>query len=82
MAVFVMLTGELPPRHLPGITPQSSVADVKAAIQSVFKEATALYELDYGGAALTDDNIALEDYGVPEEALLTADRLVTATRSP
>jgi hypothetical protein len=79
MAIYVLLTGELPPRHLPDIAPKSSVVEVKGAIRAAFKESPEpAYRVSYDGVDLADDTARLADYDVPEEALLTAEHMTGA----
>jgi hypothetical protein len=78
VAIYAMLIGELPPRHLPEINPQSTVVEVQAAIQPAFKERGSLYRLRYDGTDLTNETASLSEYGVPEEALISAEAVTCA----
>ena len=74
MAIFALLIGELPPRHLPDINPDSSVVETKSAIRAAFKEnGEPAYSVSYEGVPLADEAARLGDYGVPDEALITAE---------
>jgi hypothetical protein len=75
MAIFALLSGELPPRHLPDINPDSSLVETRSAIKAAFKESgESAYRLSYEGEPIFDDAARLGDYGVPEEALITVER--------
>jgi hypothetical protein len=74
MAIFALLSGELPPRHLPDINPGSSVVEARSAIKAAFKEnGEPTYRVSYEGVLLAVEAARLGDYGVPDEALITAE---------
>ena len=74
MAIFALLRGELPPRHLPDVHPDSSVVETKSAIKIAFKESgEPAYTISYEGVPMPDDAARLGDYGVPDEALISAE---------
>ncbi len=72
--IYALLTGELPPRALPGVSPASSVDEARAAVLEAFKEpgSPEAVALTYNGRAL-DANAPLAEYGVEPDALVHAE---------
>ena len=74
-AIWVYFEREMPPRHLPGIGPESQVADAEAAtVAALGLNGDTSVELAYGDMKLEDGTRSLGDYGVPPEGLLTGAR--------
>ena len=72
--IYALVPNELPPRALPGVSPASSVADVRAAVLEAFKEPGApdSVSLSFGGAPLEVDK-PLSEYGVEIHGLVHAE---------
>lgn len=72
--IYALVPDELPPRALPGVSPESSVDDARAAVLEAFKEPgdPDSVVLSVGGAELADGG-SLRDYGVETHALVRAE---------
>jgi hypothetical protein len=72
--IYALVPDELPPRALMGVSPSSSVADVRAAVLQAFGESGSpdSVSLSYNGADL-DTGKTLADYGVAATALVRAE---------
>ncbi len=72
--IYALLSGELPPRALPGVSPASSVNEARAAVLEAFKEpgTPEAVALTYNGRALDSDG-SLAEYGVESDALVHAE---------
>jgi len=70
-AIWVQLEREWPPRHLPAIGPESTVAEAIEALPEAFGlNGDADVVLSYGETVLAKPETTLASYGVPPEALL------------
>jgi hypothetical protein len=71
--IYALVPDELPPRALPGVSPESSVGDVRVAVLEAFKEPgdPGAVSLSFNGAAL-DNGKSLSEYGVEPHALVHA----------
>jgi hypothetical protein len=72
--IYALVPDELPPRALPGVSPASSVADVRAAVLEAFKEPGSpdAVSLSFNGSAM-EDGRPLSEYGVAAHALVRAE---------
>ena len=70
-AIWLHLEDEMPPRHLPGIGPESRVHEAEAAVPDAFGlNGDIAVELVFGDVQMTERDKSLAEYGVPQEALL------------
>lgn len=72
--IYALVPDELPPRALPGVSPASLVADVRAAVLEAFKEPGGpdVVSLSFNGSPM-EDGKPLSDYGVAVDALVRAE---------
>jgi hypothetical protein len=74
VTIYALLKGELPPRHLPGIEPGSSVEVALTGLRETFQLSNgASYVLSFEGKTMTDVEASLASYDVPDEALVFAE---------
>jgi hypothetical protein len=72
--IYALVPDELPPRALPGVSPQSSADDARSAVLEAFNEPgdPGSVVLSFDGKAIGDGG-SLEDYGVQTHALVRAE---------
>jgi hypothetical protein len=72
--IYALVPDELPPRALPGVSPESSVDDARAAVIEAFKErgGPETVSLSFEGASLENGG-SLAEYGVQAHALVRAE---------
>jgi hypothetical protein len=69
--VFAHLEGELPARHLEGVTPASTVSEAAEAVRAAFHlPAERSLRLFFGERSLGDPTTSLAHWEVPADAII------------
>lgn len=69
--LFAHLEGELPARHLEGITPASTISEATEAVRGAFRlPSERSLRLSFGKQVLDDPSNALAHWQVPADAII------------